>query len=123
MPGFDRTGPAGMGPRTGWGRGLCGSRGYYGGGQRFWGYGRGYGRGWGRGWRHRYWATGMHGWGPMYPPPRGGYYGPWEADYDQPYSQEGELAALKEEAAWLKEELNAVEERLGELEAEPQEEG
>lgn len=53
----------------------------------------------------------------MYRPPRGGYYGPWEADYDQPYSQEGELAALKEEAAWLKEELNAVEERLSELES------
>ena len=123
MPGFDRTGPAGMGPMTGWGRGLCGSRGYYGGGQPFWGYGRGYGRGWGRGWRHRYWATGMAGWGRMYPPPRGGYYGPWEPDYGQPYSQEDELAVLKEEAAWLKEELSAIEERLGELEAERKDEG
>lgn len=26
MPGFDRTGPRGMGPMTGGGRGLCGSR-------------------------------------------------------------------------------------------------
>jgi len=25
MPGFDRTGPLGSGPRTGWGRGRCGS--------------------------------------------------------------------------------------------------
>jgi len=24
MPGYDRTGPAGAGPRTGWSRGLCG---------------------------------------------------------------------------------------------------
>jgi len=35
MPGFDRTGPRGMGPRTGGGRGFCG-RGY--------GFGRGYSR-------------------------------------------------------------------------------
>ena len=116
MPGFDRTGPAGMGPMTGWGRGLCGSRGYYGGGQRYWGYGRGYGRGWGRGWRHRYWANAMPGWGRMYPPPWGEYYGP-------AYPQEDELAALKEEAAWLKEELNAVEERLRELESRQGDEG
>jgi hypothetical protein len=116
MPGFDRTGPAGMGPMTGWGRGLCGSRGSYGGGQRFWGYGRGYGRGWGRGWRHRYWATGMPGWGRMYPPPPGGYHGPWEPDYGPSYSQEDELAVLREEAAWLQEELNAIEQRLSEIE-------
>ncbi|MFO8056593.1 MAG: DUF5320 domain-containing protein [bacterium] len=25
MPGFDRTGPRGQGPRTGWGRGYCGN--------------------------------------------------------------------------------------------------
>lgn len=24
MPGYDRTGPAGASPKTGWGRGLCG---------------------------------------------------------------------------------------------------
>ena len=116
MPGFDRTGPAGMGPKTGWGGGLCGSRDYYGGGQRFWGYGRGYGRGWGRGWRHRHWETGMPGRGRMYHPPRGGYYGPWEPDYGPSYSHEDELAVLKEEAAWLKEELNAIEQRLSEIE-------
>ena len=116
MPGFDRTGPAGMGPMTGWGRGSCGSRGYSGGGQRFWGYGRGYGRGWGRGWRHRCWATGMPGWGQMYPPPRGRYYGPGEPDFGPSYSQEDEVAALKEEAAWLRQELNAIEQRLSEIE-------
>lgn len=45
MPGFDGTGPRGLGPRTGRGLGPCGGgyrRGY---GRR--GYGAGYGRGWG----------------------------------------------------------------------------
>ncbi|NLI95282.1 MAG: DUF5320 domain-containing protein [Synergistaceae bacterium] len=40
MPGFDRTGPRGAGPRTGWGRGPCGA-------------GMAFGRGWrcfGRAW-------------------------------------------------------------------------
>ena len=108
MPGLDRTGPAGMGPMTGWGRGLCGQ---YGGrvGRRFFGPWSAWG-GRGRGWRHRYWANAMPGWGRMCPPPWGEYYGP-------AYPQEDELAALKEEAAWLKEELNAVEERLRDLES------
>lgn len=78
MPGFDRTGPAGAGPRTGRARGLCNrpgerataiedpdlaasildrgiARGYWpwagGPGRRFRGGGRGRGRGFGRGWR------------------------------------------------------------------------
>jgi len=38
MPGMDRTGPRGVGPLTGWGRGPCG------GGRAF---GRGLGRGFG----------------------------------------------------------------------------
>ena len=58
----------------------------------------------------------MPGWGRMYPPPWEGYYGPV-------YSQEDELAVLKEEAAWLKQELNAVEERLRELESRQGDEG
>lgn len=41
MPGFDRTGPRGVGPRTGWGRGPCG---------RGMGFGRGFGRGFKAGW-------------------------------------------------------------------------
>lgn len=44
MPGFDRTGPRGMGPMTGRGMGYCG------GGMRC-GYGRGFGRGCGWGYR------------------------------------------------------------------------
>jgi hypothetical protein len=71
MPGFDRTGPAGMGPMTGGGRGWCNpdgtlyhpgfpvpARPYYarpfgrprwGLGQAFWGRGIGLGRGRGQG--------------------------------------------------------------------------
>jgi hypothetical protein len=114
MPGFDGTGPEGMGPMTGWGRGLCGPYGGRG-SRRSFGPWSGWG-GRGRGWRHRYWATGMPGWGRMYPPPWGGYSGP-------AYSHEDELAVLKEEAAWLNEELNAVEERLRELESRQADEG
>jgi len=59
MPSFDRTGPRGAGPMTGWARGLCGRlRGgpaaaasgpgrawHRGGGGRGWGGGRGFGGG------------------------------------------------------------------------------
>jgi hypothetical protein len=44
MPGFDRTGPLGAGPRTGRGRGACGGRAACG-----WGAGRGFFRGFGFG--------------------------------------------------------------------------
>ncbi|MFC1589872.1 DUF5320 domain-containing protein [Candidatus Omnitrophota bacterium] len=59
MPGGDGTGPAGMGPMTGGGRGFCAGpmkdwRGFCG--------GRGFGRGRGRGYRNRYRATGFQGW-------------------------------------------------------------
>lgn len=60
MPGFDRTGPQGMGPMTGGGRGWCRRPG--GGGGYGMGYGRGRGgRGFGRGARF--------GWGAGYAAP------------------------------------------------------
>lgn len=91
MPGGDRTGPMGMGPRTGRAAGYCagsGVPGYanpatpggairggqgVGGGQgmrlgRGMGRGRGFGAGrfggggGGRGWRNRFYATGLPGW-------------------------------------------------------------
>lgn len=52
MPGFNGTGPRGMGPGTGGGRGPCG-----GGRRRPWCYG---GRGWG-------WNAGPAAWGAPYP--------------------------------------------------------
>jgi len=51
MPFGDRTGPRGLGPRTGRGWGYCSGYPYYG-YRNPYGYdwGRGFGRGWGRGW-------------------------------------------------------------------------
>ncbi len=49
MPGYDRTGPRGMGPMTGGGRGLCrlgyARRRFPRWGRCFFGFGRGMGRG------------------------------------------------------------------------------
>jgi len=65
MPGLDRTGPLGEGPRTGGGFGLCGpGRGAWAGGGR-WYAPRGAGRGlppWGGG-RGRVWGGGRGYWG------------------------------------------------------------
>lgn len=76
MPGFDRTGPRGLGPMTGGGRGWCNPYGsfhpgysayrrpFYGRARPRWGPGRrftgrglglGWGRGWGRGRGRRWW--------------------------------------------------------------------
>lgn len=105
MPGFDRTGPLGEGPGTGWGRGPCGA-GRRRGGSRVWG--QGFGRGtWGRG----------HFCGR----PRGGYgprrFGPFgyggAAGYGAPPD---EAQALQDEEAYLRSQLEAVQQRLLELE-------
>ena len=60
MPGFDGTGPRGMGPMTGGGRGFCANPGGAGrplvGGRTFFGWGGG------RGWRNQYYATGLPRW-------------------------------------------------------------
>lgn len=127
MPGLDGTGPTGMGPMTGWGRGLCNSYSYSSAGRRFrgfspwWAHGRGFGWGRGRGWRHQYWATGLPGWARGYPEPA---YGPWEppyappeAYYGAPFSREEEMDMLRAQAAAQKEELDGVEERISGLEA------
>ena len=105
MPGFDRTGPEGMGPMTGWGRGFCGPHGRRTGRRAF---GLGFNRGGrGRGYRHNHWAGEATGWG------RGRFRGPHNEPF---YVREDEMATLQKEAARLKEELNAVEQRLSELE-------
>jgi len=98
MPGGDRTGPQGAGPRTGRGMGYCGEydrtgianpaaelRGGF-------GFGRG---GTGRGWRHRFYATGVPGWVTSTP--------------------EQETADLKAQADWLKGQLDAIQKRIEEL--------
>lgn len=101
MPGFDRTGPVGAGPRSGWGRGLCGTT--VGSPRYSWsgllrGVGRGgFPRGGGRG---RCWGGG--GW-------RQGFR------WTFPPSGVDEAEALRTEIAALKEELAALEARLSEF--------
>jgi hypothetical protein len=64
----------------------------------------------GRGWRCRYWTAGMLG------RMRGGSGAPWAFDDALPYGLGDERTGLREYAAWLKDELGAVEERLRQLE-------
>lgn len=98
MPGGDRTGPQGAGPRTGRGMGYCGNydrpsfanppavvRGSFGFGSR----------GAGRGWRHRFYATGIPGWAAP--------------------TAEQETAYLKAQAEFLQLQLDAIQKRIEEL--------
>jgi hypothetical protein len=105
MPGRDRTGPMGYGPRTGRGAGWCGegdrqdlTHPNWGSGWRS-GYQRFGGRG--HGWRHEYYATGLPRWA--------------RSEYTPP-SQQQELSWLKDEAEWLKSQLEQINRRIEELE-------
>jgi hypothetical protein len=106
MPRGDRTGPAGAGPMTGRGLGLCG--GYdapgftqAGATPRFARGGRSWGSG--RGWRHWYHATGLPG---------------WVRFGTTPPSQEQEKETLKGQARWLENALAAIRRRIEETEKE-----
>ncbi len=107
MPGLNGSGPMGAGPMTGGGRGYCnpaGSGGYarplYGQGRGFrGGYGSGPGFGQGRGYG---------GW-------RGAYPAATNASYTvQP---EDELNNLKNQANFIKNELDAINKRIVELQS------
>ena len=96
MPGYDGTGPRGMGSMTGGGRGYCAMPvGNFVGRPRV---GRGIGRGGGRGWRNMYYATGLAGW------QRSGF------------TPEDEKEALRSEAELLKQELSDIQSRISALE-------
>jgi hypothetical protein len=95
--GYDAPGFANTVPGRGYGRGL--GRGWFGG----WGYGRGGG---GRSWRHRFYATGRPGWAD--------YGAPWWAYAPSP-TQEQERDVLQREAEWLKDQLDAISQRIEEL--------
>jgi len=125
MPGFDRTGPLGLGPRTGGGFGFCSPVAPYSGGYgpAVFGVGRGgFPRGGGRGrtfggGRGWWWRAGMLG----YP----GY--PQFANPSIPYgtsfsSPEEEKGLLKEHMKSLEEELKNVQKRISDLEASPPQE-
>jgi len=106
MPGLNGTGPLGQGPRTGWGRGLCGTganrnnintRPFGFGWARGFGFGRrGRGCGFGRGMGWRF---------------GGGWR--WASPY---FAEVNDKDYLSARAKWLKDELSAIEKRLSELE-------
>jgi hypothetical protein len=121
MPAGDGTGPSGMGPMTGRGAGYCAGYGTpgYANSMPGWGSGRGRGRGGGgrRGWRNMYYATGLPGWArygyaPAWGAPPAAAYGP----YGAPPTPEQETEFLRSQAEMLKEELDAISQRIAELE-------
>lgn len=106
MPGFDRTGPMGEGPRTGGGFGYCGPNvgaGSFGGFGFVGGFGRGrrkwraYGRGFGRERWPRFWGQGYYP--AVYPP----------------VSRKEERDYLMGHIAHLKADIEALEDRLAAL--------
>jgi len=132
MPRGDGTGPAGMGPMTGRAAGYCAGYSVPGYanpvGGRFFGAGRSFfgsrgGRG--RGYRNWYNATGLPGWQRynMGMPAWGGVYAPPVNPYVNPYSgpaatPDEEKEMLKEQAEFLKQQIDDIQERMVELEKE-----
>lgn len=110
MPGGDRTGPRGMGQRTGRGAGFCS-------GYNMPGYAnpgpaggfRGAGRGGGRGRRNMYYATGLPYWA------RFGVEN-YEPMVAQP-EPESELNVLKQQAEYFQNMLTNIQDRMSEIEA------
>lgn len=93
MPGFDGTGPRGMGAMTGGGFGNCGTGAGYGGYGRGRGYGRGFGRDFGR------------GFGP-------GYGGVYAVAPVVTLSPEEEKASLEHRLELLEQEATRIKDRL-----------
>ncbi len=115
MPGGDGTGPMGAGPMTGRGAGYC--AGYTAPGYTNFIPGRGMGLGFGRGLgRGRFFRGGRPGYQPMRGYARGfaAYYGS-PATQDLTSKQEADM--LKNEAKLLQDEVNALNQRIKELES------
>lgn len=104
MPYGDRTGPFGMGPRTGRGMGYCSGFTYPGYMNPAFG-GRFFGRG--RGFRHWYYATGLPFWA------RSAFM--CQMPYMQELTPKDELEMLKNQAEILRRQLQEVEEEIGTL--------
>jgi hypothetical protein len=113
MPRGDRTGPMGYGPMTGRGAGYCagyptpgfGAPGFRG-GFRGWAGGQipgGGFQGGGRGWRHRFFESGL---------PR------WARFYEGDISPEQETNWLKERVNQLQGQMDAINQRIKEIESE-----
>lgn len=113
MPRGDRTGPWGFGPMTGRGAGYCAGyptpgyanpapgRSWFGRGRRWSGFG---------GWRNWYRATGLPGWARAQ---RG--LPAWGIPYFPELTPEEEKTLLEEQANFLKQQLEAVKNRLANL--------
>ncbi len=111
MPGYDGTGPAGGGSMSGWGRGQCNTSGANAlrGNKQGFGSETAYGRG--RGFQYMYWQTGR---------PRWARRGPsaWDP-YSRPVvSYKSEIETLNDEADALKQDLDAIRERIKNLKGE-----
>lgn len=108
MPGFDRSGPFGEGPMTGGARGLCNPA--VRGNRVFGGYGWGRGAGPRRGFRRR-------GFGPGFGPGSG-----WGASGYSVYPEDttGEVNALKEQADSIQQALDAINQKIAEMEKAPE---
>ena len=114
MPGGDRTGPEGYGPRTGRNLGYCA------------GYdnpgftkdvprGRGFGRGWGRGYGRGFWGRDRGFWRrDYYQDPYNGQAPYYRDTYPEP-SKDEEKSYLNRMIKNLEGELKAIKERLQEL--------
>lgn len=114
MPGFDGTGPAGMGPRTGGGRGFCPAPEYnspgFGAGRGGFPRGGGRGRAWGGGRGRRY--ASRQQWEPEY------YreYVPVRNNVeDEKEYLEKQTNSLENQVAYLQEQITELNKRLDEL--------
>jgi len=103
MPGFDRTGPFGLGPGSGWGRGRCARAGAGVRGQQ--GLFRGPGRGFGRGLR----AFCRRGAGGLGRGVRGGFGWRFRGEASGAGDEKQFLIQQKE---WFQDKIRAIEERL-----------
>jgi len=108
MPGGDRTGPMGMGPRTGWGAGFCAGYGVPGFSNPVYMQGVPPGVRGGRGRRNRFFASGVPGW--QYfagnPIPGGMSFSA------QPGTPQNELDVLKGQAQYLESCLKELQARM-----------
>ena len=121
MPGGDGTGPAGFGPMTGHAAGYCAGYSAPGfanpiGGRGFFGRGGGGFGGRGRGYRNIYYATGLPGWSRY---PWGGVANIPCSTFNSQMTSEQEIELLKNQAKYMQEDINNVNERIKELESNP----
>ena len=112
MPGFDGTGPRGLGPMTGGGRGFCNPS-FRGMGAPYMGYPYGTPYGWGRRGMGRGFGMGRgrRFWGQMPFPPGAGM-----SPFRHPMTPEEEVQFFRDHAHMLTEELNQINTRISELE-------